>query len=310
MRARLWPTMNQPTQSPDILLENSLQSGRIHSAYLVSGAGETPLETAVRFARGTVCQADPQHTRPCERCSACRRSTPAEDPLPLIAKPAEGPRFRQIGDHPDLYWIEIPEKKTRVLIEQVRELQKALQLGSHEGGWRTAIIADAAWLHPSAENALLRLLEEPPANTSILLVAPIATTLLPTIRSRCVRVAYPAEHSRPLRGEDVDEEVENLVERLDGITKLGMSGLMDWAEEYQGARAEAAESVDLMLSVAGDWIREKIHEQADEGHITSVERLDAYKTLLNCRRELVRRNANPRMTAERGLFALRASMSQ
>lgn len=302
--------MANPAENPALLLENSLRSERIHSAYLISGAGEAPLAAALSFARGLVCEADPAQPRPCESCAACRRSQPAEEPIPLAAGDTKGPRFRQIGDHADLYWIERAPKNSQIRIDQVRELHTALSRRSHGGGRRAAIIAEAQWLNPSAESALLRLLEEPPADTSIILVAPVATKLMTTIRSRCVRVTFPAEESRVLRGHEVDPSVAEVVDRLDGLGRLGLSDLIEWAEDYKGDRGQMAESVDFMLAVAGDWLSERIRDEASQTGKVPPERLDAYKTLLNCRQELTRRNASPQMTAERSLFALRAALSR
>lgn len=307
-RARLRVRMAKTAENPALLLENSLRSERIHSAYLISGAGDAPLAAALQFARGMVCEANPSESRPCEVCSACRRSQPAEEPIPLAAGDRKGPRFRQIGDHADLYWIERAEKNTQVRIDQIRELHTALSRRSHGGGRRAAIIADAQWLNDSAESALLRLLEEPPPDTSIILVAPVATKLMATIRSRCLRVSFPAEESRVLRGHEADEAVVEVVERLDSLKKLGLSDLIEWAEDYRGDRGQMAESVDFMLAVAGDWLSERIRDEARDAGSVPPERLDAYKTLLACRLELTRRNASPQMTAERSLFALRAAI--
>lgn len=311
MRARLRVRMAKPAQNPALLLENSLRSERIHSAYLISGAGEAPRAAALQFVRGLVCEADPAGPRPCEQCPACHRSQPSETPIPLAAGPdAKGPRFRQIGDHADLYWVERAHKNSQVRIDQIRKLQTALSRRSHGGGRRAAVISDAQWLHPSAESALLRLLEEPPPDTSIILVAPVATKLMATIRSRCLRVTFPAEESRRLRGADVDASVAEVVERLDTLSQLGLSDLIEWAEDYRGDRGQMAESVDFMLTVAGDWLSEHIQDEVGETGSVPPERLDAYKTLLNGRRELTRRNASPQMTAERSLFALRAALSR
>ncbi|MCH2185796.1 hypothetical protein MK280_07985, partial [Myxococcota bacterium] len=150
--------MTNPAETPALLLENSLKSERIHSAYLISGAGEAPGNAALGFVRGMVCEADPAGLRPCEDCSACRRSRPSEEPIALAAVPdAKGPRFRQIGDHADLYWVERAHKNNQVRIDQIRELHTALSRRSHGGGRRAAVISDAQWLNPSAESALLRL---------------------------------------------------------------------------------------------------------------------------------------------------------
>ena len=81
-------------------------------------------------------------------------------------------------------------------IGQIRAVQQALRLRSHEGGRRAAVIADAEWLNQEAQNALLRLLEEPPPQTALLLVAATASGLLATVRSRCQRVAFPRPEPR------------------------------------------------------------------------------------------------------------------
>lgn len=301
--------MANAEQSPAVLLENSLESGRIHSAYLFSGAGDAPLDAAVRFARSLVCTSSPLGKRPCGHCGACQRSEPGEAPIHLDADGKRGPKIRQIGDHADLYWLERAEKKTRIVISQIRELQRMFQLRSQEGGWRVALIADAGWLTNSSENALLRLLEEPPPMTSVLLVSPNAGSMLATIRSRCVRVAFPAEENWMLRGAEVQPDVAALVERFDGLPKLGLGALLEWAEEYRGNRAQAAEAVDTLMAVGCEWLRERIKLQASESGHASVDQAEAYKVMLRCRRDLVRHSANPQMTAERGLFALRAAVS-
>ena len=73
-----------------------------------------------------------------------------------------------------------------------RDIQTALRLGANEGGRRVAIIDGAEWLNPQAQNALLRLTEEPPENTSVILVASRASAIIATIRSRlCDRSAGP-----------------------------------------------------------------------------------------------------------------------
>ncbi len=299
---------------PTAMLENALRSNRIHSGYLLSGAAKPTRAAALHFARGLACQGDPNAGRPCEACAACTRSRPggADDaaPIELDGKGKRGPFFRYIGDHPDLFWVERGSEDTRVRIGQIRALQAALQLGSNEGGYRVAVVADAEWLNAEAQNALLRLIEEPPHDTSILLVSSSASLLLPTIRSRCVRVAFPAEERPVLRSADADEPVAEIVARLDALQDYGMPELLDWAEEYRGNRAQAADQVDTLLEVTSEWLRERVTAAVQTPGARVDAQLDAFRVLNQCRRDLVGRNANPQMVAERGLFAVREALSR
>jgi len=172
---------------PQALLRRSLESGRLHSAYLLSGPPPEPRQAALGFARGVVCSGP--SPRPCESCPSCHRSSPREI-LTLDGAGKKGPLLRHIGDHPDLLWVERGADDTRVRIGQIRALQSALRLRVAEGGRRVGVIADAEWLNQEAQNALLRLLEEPPPATLIVLVARSAAGLLATVRSRCQRVVF------------------------------------------------------------------------------------------------------------------------
>ena len=289
-----------PAHDVSALLDRSLASRRLHSAYLLSGPGERPRSEALRFARGSVCVgADP---RPCEQCPACRRSA-SREPIALDGSGKQGPLLRHIGDHPDLFWVERGEDDTRVRIAQVRALQHALRLRSSEGGRRTAVIADAEWLNQESQNALLRLLEEPPPDTTLVLVATSRASLLATLRSRCQRVAYPAQASEAL-----GEEREELQGRLAAIERASLSDLLDWAEEYRGGRSLAAARVEELLDTASSWLRARAAERATEQAPLRGE-LEAFRTLSGCRKALAQRNANPQMVAERALLALHAGLS-
>ena len=195
-------------------LRESLVAGRIHSAYLLSGPGETPRDAALAFVRALVCEGD-RAAAPCENCGACRRST-VGDPIPIDGTGKKGPMLRHVGDHPDLLWVERGADDTRVRIGQVRQLQSALRLRGPENGHRAAVIADAEWLNQEAQNALLRLLEEPPPRTSLLLVTQSPAGLLATVRSRCQRVAFAAQRGEALLGEGARDQWQ----RLENLSRL------------------------------------------------------------------------------------------
>jgi len=289
--------MDAAAGDPLELIGRTLDSGRIHSAYLFSGPGTAPREAALRFARGIACRGS--SPRPCERCDACRRSQPREE-IEIDGAGRQGPLYRHVGDHPDLYWIERGGGDTRVRIGQIRALQQALRLKIGQGGRRAAVIADAGWLNQEAQNALLRLLEEPPPDTTLVLVAASASGLLATVRSRCQRLAFRSAEAAPL---DPDESAF-LAARLESIGAASVPDLLDWAEQYRGPRAVAAARVEALLQAVSEHLRSRVGRRVGTGARDLDRELSAQRVLSECRRSLVQRNANPQMVAERALLAL------
>ena len=290
-----------PTASSELpgLLRRSLESGRIHSAYLLSGPGSMPRDAALDFVRALVCQ---RAGGPCEECIDCRRSSPRE-PIAIDGTGRKGPLLRHVGDHADLFWVERGESDTRVRIGQIRALQGALHLQSNEGGRRAAVIADAEWMNHESQNALLRILEEPPPQTTLVLATATAAGLLPTVRSRCQRVRFESDSAAARR----DPERKVMRERLDGIAATTIPDLLDWAAEFKGARATVVGGVEEFLETASLWLRDGVLTAVGESEFDVDRDLDAFLTLSDCRKTLLQRNANPQMVVERALFALRES---
>jgi DNA polymerase III delta prime subunit len=289
-------------RDPGEILRRSIENDRVHSAYLLTGSGEVPVATALGFARALVCR-DATGTA-CEACEGCQRSAAGEDEVSIDGKGKRGPTYRHIGDHPDLLWVERGSDDTRVTIGQIRDVQAALRLGANEGGRRCAVIADAEWLNPQAQNALLRLLEEPPPATTLVLVASRASAIIATIRSRAVRVRFPVVRTG-IRDADVPESVTEIVQTLDGLSSLSIGDVLDLAETYRGARATAAEHVTELVDVASQWLNEDVKNRVARGESPALRELDAYRSLQQLRRDLIQRNANPQMIAERLLLGLR-----
>ena len=289
------------TADPEAPLRRALASGRIHSAYLLSGPAEATRAAALPFARGLVCRSTGDV--PCGDCGDCRRSSPRDD-IVLDGSGRKGPLLRHVGDHADLFWIERGADDTRVRIGQVRALQSALRLATSEGGRRAAVVADAEQLNAEAQNALLRLLEEPPPQTTLVLVAATSAGLLATVRSRCQRVAFPPESAGPL----ADPENAELVSRLATLESAGVPELLDWAARYRGTRAVAAAEVQVLLETAGAWVRARVAGAVAGGAADVQRELDAFREIGRCRRAVAQRNANPQMVAERALLALRDAL--
>jgi DNA polymerase-3 subunit delta' len=121
---------------------------------------------------------------------------PAID-LPGIETPPEHSIAKLVGagSHPDFRWLERLERATgglarNISVDQVRSLGELLAVTPSMSPWRAIVIDAADDLETSAANALLKMLEEPPANTLFFLVSHAPGRLLPTIRSRCRRLDF------------------------------------------------------------------------------------------------------------------------
>ena len=118
--------------------------------------------------------------------------------LPGLDSPDDHPIVKLIeaGSHPDMRWLErLPKEKGEGLardisIDQVRALGEFMSMTAGLSPWRVAVIDSMDELNREASNALLKMLEEPPANTLFFLVSHAPGRLLPTIRSRCRRLDF------------------------------------------------------------------------------------------------------------------------
>ncbi|MFN4192729.1 MAG: DNA polymerase III subunit delta' [Tabrizicola sp.] len=158
------------------------RSGRLHHAWMLTGPkGVGKATLAWRLARFLL-------------------ATPAEDggmfappPPDTLDIPADHPIARRLlqGAEPRHFLLRRgPNEKETALsqvisVEEVRKMKSFFALSAADGGQRTAIIDSLDEMNTAAANALLKLLEEPPANVTFLLVAHQPARLLPTIRSRC-----------------------------------------------------------------------------------------------------------------------------
>lgn len=105
---------------------------------------------------------------------------------------SDDPVFRKVasGGHPDLLTIErlydAGKNKTAesLAVSELRKVEPFLRMTSSDGGWRVVIIDDADTMNRNAQNALLKILEEPPKNTVLILITHRLGALIPTIRSR------------------------------------------------------------------------------------------------------------------------------
>ena len=171
-------------------LAGALKADRLaHGLLFVGPDGVGRERTARGLARGLLCdlRATPNEVTPfgCGACRGCRRVDSGSHPdLHVVMSDAEAVA-RGLGDKDGKAW-----PSAEIKIDAVRELGLRLLRRPYEGKASVAIIVDAHRMNDKAQNALLKVLEEPAPTTVLILIVPGARAVLPTIGSRCLRLAF------------------------------------------------------------------------------------------------------------------------
>jgi len=180
------------------ILRKSVANHRLPHAYLftgVEGVGKTMAATAL----AEVLNCDQQGTDSCGKCEPCRR----------IAG-GNFPDFRHIG----------PEGPgASIKIETVRDLRSGIYVNPIEGKYKVYLISNADRMTEKASNALLKVLEEPPRNSLLILATSYPHLVLDTIKSRCQRLHFRQMGSELvaqiiMQKRNVPEAMANLAARL------------------------------------------------------------------------------------------------
>ena len=234
-------------------LQAAVEASRLPHALLVHGpvgVGKEHLAGAV--AAALLCSGRGARLEACGNCPDCA----------LI----------RAGSHPDLHWIRPEEDRRTISVDQVRDATEQLAMTSMRRGYRVAILSPANAMTRSAQNALLKTLEEPSARTLLVLVSARPSVLLPTLRSRCQRieVSRPDEESAlawlsrelpagvhpgllrlaggaPLRALELAPHFEELQAQMTGLLEDFLSGRAE-------VTATAAEMLGEGLPVRLDWL--------------------------------------------------------
>jgi len=266
---RLWQAANEERLPHALLFEGELGIGKFQAARW--------------FAAGLLCAEAPGE--PCGVCGPCKR----------VQSGGEA------GNHPDLFVVDpLVEEEEQIRVHRIARRSESaesdasvegfLDLCALEGGARIVIIREAQRMNVAAQNALLKTLEEPRPGTVLVLEAHKSDRLLPTIKSRCVRIRF-----EPLDAADCAEVLAR-----SGLTGAGAERLARWAEGSPGRAlalaARQAETIrDRIAAVLGGeaapWVaaRELFElEGAFEGKTPAARARDRARVILDLALAVVR----------------------
>lgn len=145
-------------------IQKLIADNTLPHALLIEGDAGTGRKTlAYYIAAAAVCT---NTAAPCNNCRNCN--------------------LTNSGNHPDIITVMPEEDKKNISVNQVRALRNDAFVKSHMGGKKVIIITPAERMNEQAQNALLKVLEEPPKNVIFILITENASRMLSTVLSRCV----------------------------------------------------------------------------------------------------------------------------
>jgi DNA polymerase III subunit delta' len=228
---------------PQRQLRAALASGHLpHSLLVLSVPGLGAEQLANWITALVLCESP--GTRPCDACPSCR--------------------LLRSDSHPDAHVVRLEDDAQQIKVDQVRELIDSLTLKSYRGGYKVGVIEGAEALNSNGANAFLKTLEEPSADTVLIMIARPNHRLPATIASRCLRLKL----SPPSTGDAIEWLDANASGANPWHAALALAGgapLLALQLDAQGLAAIDAEmrqsiaelaagSVDVTL-LADRWVR-------------------------------------------------------
>lgn len=239
--------------------------GNLPHALLFHGRkGIGKLDFAYALAQALLCQQPGADGGACGQCPACNWFAQGSHPDLRVIDPE---RDTEIGDVEE---AKPAEKKAGgpIKVEAIRELADFVNLSSHQSGLRIVLIHPAEAMNVQAANALLKTLEEPTPGTLFLLVAHQLQHLLPTIRSRCQKVALPSpsreQAAEWLAGQGIPDAPLYLAQA--GYAPLAAAHLAD--EEGQARRRDFLAEISMPTKLDPIGLAESL-KGADLGEVVN-----------------------------------------
>ena len=199
-------------------LEKIIKSGRIPHAFLIEGSSpQKRLETAKYIAKGIVCVAD---EKPCDNCQQCKTVN--------------------IDSNPDVTFVEPEKDKKTVSVDMIRQLRSEAIVLPYAAERRVFIIKDALQLNEQGQNALLKILEEPPETVVFIILVDSKASLLPTVVSRCSIFLLSDDEAS---SDDISLDSREFLSLLFENKEYEM---LLWARKYEKDRTKAKAFLDAI----------------------------------------------------------------
>jgi DNA polymerase III subunit delta' len=234
------------------LLRRMLESGRVPGALLFSGEeGIGKKLFALEIAKALNCRT-PQGVEACGNCPTCTRISHFNFP-----QSEDSDDWKKIiwTDYGDVGLVIAPKRV--LLVDQMRQIEREANFRPFEGKARIFLVDEADRLNEPSANALLKVLEEPPGTSIIVLITSRPAVLLPTIRSRCQGIRFS-----PLTAEEIEQhlltnklatpaEARLRARSANGSIGRALTGDLESFKE----RREAMLGVLTALTITGDHSR-------------------------------------------------------
>ena len=202
---------------------------RIPHAILLEGDKGTGRHTLMQFlSRAAVCDGE---NAPCGECRGCH--------------------LAEVGTHPDITVVTPEDGKKNIAVSQIRDLRADAYVKSHMAARRVFVIDKADSMNEQAQNALLKVLEEPPADIIFILIAESAAALLDTIISRCTLLSLvPPETNMALEylRKNTDFSEELIKEALSNTGNIIGAALDALSGAGTAAQTAAKRFADFLIS--------------------------------------------------------------
>ena len=207
-------------------LRLSFEKNRVPHFFLICGPQGSGRHTLARLlAAAMMCTGQNQ---PCGYCEGCRKVLN--------------------GIHPDFITVDDPEKKT-VPVELIRQARADIYIQPNEGKRKIYLFPRAQDILPPGQNALLKILEEPPSYGVFLLITDNAEKLLPTVRSRCTELTLLPLSEKEMRGELHRRFPDASVDTI-GAAMSRSGGYLGQAISLLEGREEPQQTVDFAAAFA------------------------------------------------------------
>jgi len=263
------------------LLRRILEARRSPGAMLFAGEdGIGKKLFALEFARALNCRS-PQGVEGCGNCPSCVRIGKFNYP-----QSSESDDWKGIiwTDHADVGMVVAPKRV--LLVEQMRLIEREANYRPYEGNARVFLIEDADKLNDPSANALLKVLEEPPHTSHIILLTSRPDMLLPTIRSRCQMIRFSPLSPEEIESHLVKNKVASASEaRIRARVARGSLGRAV-AQDFDGFSAQRAAMLGVLQALSVDEDRIQLLRSAEE--LNEAKYKDEYESRLDILETLIR----------------------